>query len=171
MKETYKKLYEKNAAFYQKHPKAKKILVLGNFALTFFFIFTYGAFVLYAFIKPLAWEDWVKILLFPGICLALITVLRLAIQRDRPYSEKGANITPLLQKTGKDNGSFPSRHTACAFIISLVILAYFPWLGFSLFPFALLLSYARFALGLHYPTDLLGGAILAFVCGIPVLLF
>lgn len=171
MKETYKKLYEKNAAFYEAHPKAKKVLLLGNYALTFFFILIYGAFLLYAFIKPLSWDSLAKILLFPMLCLGLITVLRLAIQRDRPYSENGANITPLLQKSGKDNGSFPSRHTACAFVICFVLLAFFPWLGFALFPFALILAYARFALGLHYPTDLLGGAILGIACGIPILLF
>lgn len=162
----YKTLYEKNTAFYLARPKAKKVLLFCNLAFTGLFFLSYGAFVLYALFSPFLLGDIIKILSLPALCFLLVIALRLIIKRPRPYSKNGANITPLLMKTGGENQSFPSRHTACAFVIATVILAYLTGAGICLLVFANALAYIRFALGLHYPSDLLGGAILGFLCGI-----
>ncbi len=167
----YKKLYEKTAKFYQEREKAKKALLFCNLAFTGLFFLSYGAFVLYALFSPFLLRDIIKILSLPALCFLLVIALRLIIKRPRPYSENGANITPLLVKTGGENQSFPSRHTACAFVIATVILAYLTGAGICLLVFGTLLSYIRFALGLHYPSDLLGGAMLGVLCGIFAFIF
>ena len=170
MRYDYKQLYEKNAAFYERHPIAKKLLLFSNTALTGIFFLAYGVFLVYAYFHEYTLPDFVKIVEFPVLCLFLVSVLRTAIDRERPYSEKGANIEPILQKSGKQNKSFPSRHTACAFVISTVILAYMTGAGICLIVLGCVLGYVRFALGVHYPTDLLGGAVLGGICGLLLLI-
>ncbi len=77
--------------------------------------------------------------------------------RPRPYqSHAGIEhfATPL------DNLSFPSGHTLHAFAFTLVALAYYPGLAWVLVPFTLLIAVSRVVLGLHYPSDVLVGAVL-----------
>ena len=167
----YKQLYNKNAAFYKAHPKALRLLLLSNLAFTGLFALAYGAFCVYAYCMEYTLPHVLKIVELPVLCLFLVSVLRSVIERPRPYSELGANITPFLEKSGSENKSFPSRHVACAFVISMVILSYLPWAGICLLPFALALAYVRFALGVHYPSDLIGGAVIGFLSGILAFIF
>lgn len=59
-----------------------------------------------------------------------------------------------------DSLSFPSGHTLHAVAFTLVALAYYPALAWLLLPFALLIAMSRVVLGLHYPSDVLVGALL-----------
>lgn len=57
-----------------------------------------------------------------------------------------------------DRFSFPSGHTLHAVAGSIVVLNYYPGLGWLVIPFTLLVAASRPILGLHYPTDVLAGA-------------
>lgn len=168
MRYDYKNLYEKNAALYRERPLALRAVMIGNFALTALFFLAYGGFVLYAVFTEFYVLDLIAILFAPLCCVFLVMVLRLAVDRARPYSEQGSNITPLLHKKHKDRESFPSRHIACAFVIALTIGAFVPWAGVVLGILSVALGYIRFTLGLHYPSDLIGGMVLGIVCSLPL---
>ena len=158
MKYDYVALYNKNMAFYNAHPTAKRALKLGNIFLSWLFFACYGVLWLYVlYVEPLSAMEWIKLLFVPLLTLLTVSVMRLAIQRPRPYAEDGAGITPLVEKKKADDKSFPSRHLACAAVISMVFLPYYPIAGAFLLCGSLLLGYIRFALGLHYPSDLLAG--------------
>lgn len=166
MKYDYVTLYNKSAAFYNAHPTAKRALKLGNTALTWLFFACYGILWTYAlFIDPLGIRDLVKILFIPLLTLLAVTILRLAVRRARPYSKDGADITPLVEKKNVDDKSFPSRHLACATVIAMTFLPFYPIAGGILLCLSVLLGYIRFALGLHYPSDLLVGAGLGTILG------
>ena len=171
MRYDYKKLYQKNAAFYTTHPKALRALLFTNTTLTWFFVFGFGAFLLYAYFAGYTLPDFLKMIGLPLFCLCLVGILRIAVKRPRPYSEKGASITPFLKKSSDENQSFPSRHVASAFVISMVLSAYLPWAGICSLVFSLVLSYVRFAIGVHYPSDLIGGACVGLISGIFVFIF
>ncbi len=166
----YKTLYEKSAAFYNARPKAKRALYVTNLALTAVFFLAYIALILWALIGKFPVWDCVKILGIPALCLVLVIILRLMIDRPRPYSAAGASIEPLFYKKSKDKESFPSRHLACAFVIAAVFAPYLLWVSLTLAALGFLLGYVRFALGVHYPSDLLGGAGLGMLCGLLLLI-
>lgn len=59
-----------------------------------------------------------------------------------------------------DEFSFPSGHTLHAVAFTLVVGFHFPPIGMLLAPLCALIALSRPALGLHYPSDVLAGALL-----------
>ena len=166
MKYDYTTFYNKNAEFFLSHPKAKRALLVFNTLATYIFILAYALLFVYGLKKGnFTPNDFTNVFFAPAMALFVVTVLRLAIQHPRPYDEDGANIIPLKKKEG-DSSSFPSRHLTCATVISTVFLPYIPAVGVLLFVFSLLLGYARFAIGWHYPSDLFAGFFLGVAMGI-----
>ena len=165
----YKTLYEKNYRFYIRHEKAKKALIFFNYFFTAFYMLCFFALIIYTAITNFSWPNAIKLAVLPAVCLVLVGVFRIAFNRNRPYHKEGANITPFIYK-GVDK-SFPSRHLASALVIAIVSISYFTWAGIPLLVLSLPMAYIRFAMGLHYPTDLLAGAILGTLCGLPAFFF
>lgn len=77
--------------------------------------------------------------------------------RPRPYQMRQD-----IWLTGKplDHFSFPSGHTLHAVVFCSVALAYYPSLAWLLMPFTILVGISRVILGLHYPSDVVAGAML-----------
>jgi undecaprenyl-diphosphatase len=94
------------------------------------------------------------------------SVAKFILERPRPCHVLGD--VRLLVSCGS-GFSFPSSHAVNNFC-GAVILAFFvrgaaPWL----FSFAALVSFSRVYVGVHYPSDVLAGAILGSLCGIIVI--
>ena len=171
MKYDYKTLYLKNAEFFEKHPFMISLLCFADKILTASFGGAYLGLWMYAICENLfTLRQYAFLFAVPVFALLLVSILRLLFHRPRPYAEKGENITPLKMRDGDENTSFPSRHLACASVIATLFFAYCPPLALCLWGFTLLLGYTRFALGLHYPSDLLAGAGLGLLCGLLIFL-
>ena len=168
----YVTLYNKNAEFYRSHPTALRAVRLGNIVLSWLFVACYGILWVYALIiDEFSTSELLSILFPPAVTLLAASFLRKLIERPRPYTEKGAQITPLVTKKHAENNSFPSRHLACAAAIAVVYLPFYPVAGGFLIVCSLLLGYVRFALGLHYPSDLLAGEGLGIALGALAFIF
>jgi len=64
-----------------------------------------------------------------------------------------------------DHFSFPSGHTLHATAFSWVAIAWYPGLAWMLVPFTLMVALSRPVLGLHYPSDVMAGALLGGLIG------
>ena len=109
-RETYRKLYARQAAFYKAHPRAMKALIFANFALTAAVFAAYALLCAFGLIGG-SLADVLRIVGVPLLCLLTVSALRNLINRKRPY--ECADIRPLLHKN-KSGRSFPSRHVASA---------------------------------------------------------
>lgn len=93
--------------------------------------------------------------------VSLYLLLKNLIKRDRPaakISTYRAWITP------SDQFSFPSGHTAAAFLFACLILHFYSLFSLPAFIWASAIAASRVLLGVHYPTDLVAGAALGSAC-------
>jgi undecaprenyl-diphosphatase len=95
--------------------------------------------------------------------LAVYKLLKRTFVRERPFI-RHAGIS--LAQAPLDRYSFPSGHTLHAVAFTWQACAAFPELGFVLVPLALAIATSRVVLGLHYPTDVLVGALLGALSGL-----
>jgi membrane-associated phospholipid phosphatase len=89
----------------------------------------------------------------------LTTTLKLSIDRTRPFVTYPNDI---VKYTKGGSHSFPSGHTSMAFATATSISLMYPkWYVIApSFLWASSIGYSRMYLGVHYPTDVLAGAIL-----------
>jgi undecaprenyl-diphosphatase len=88
---------------------------------------------------------------------ALYKYLKAGLVRERPFiSHLG-----IVQGTrALDRYSFPSGHTLHAVSFTVLAVDAFPILAVLLVPFACLVAMSRVVLGLHYPSDVVVGALI-----------
>ena len=89
--------------------------------------------------------------------LVIYKQLKVRLVRKRPYISHAGIF---LGATPLDHYSFPSGHTLYAVTVSMIAVAHLPGLAVVLAPFSLLIAASRVVLGLHYPTDVVAGAII-----------
>ena len=97
-----------------------------------------------------------------AVNLATYKFLKRTFVRERPFI-RHAGIS--LAQAPLDRYSFPSGHTLHAVAFAWQACAAFPELGFFVVPLAMAIAASRVVLGLHYPTDVLVGALLGAISG------
>ncbi|SCX93167.1 phosphatase PAP2 family protein [Desulfoluna spongiiphila] len=100
--------------------------------------------------------------------LPLYLLLKHTIRRARPNDAIGhvsAFITP------SDAFSFPSGHSAAAFVTATLVGHFYTAFLLPALLLAFLISLSRVILRVHYPTDILAGMILGLSCAVTALCF
>ena len=93
----------------------------------------------------------------------LYILLKRKFKRNRPQdylTDFEAKIKP------SDQFSFPSGHTAAAFVMAIQLMVFFPAFILLGFLWATAIGISRVALGVHFPGDIIAGAMLGSLCGL-----
>jgi undecaprenyl-diphosphatase len=84
-------------------------------------------------------------------------------QRPRPFTDHPLGVIPLI--TSGHDASFPSDHATVSFAIAFGILFVAGRAGWLFVAWAALIAASRVLAGVHYPTDVLAGALVGLGCG------
>jgi undecaprenyl-diphosphatase len=92
-----------------------------------------------------------------GLALLLVQPISNAVDRTRPFvTHPHAH---LLISHGRDPG-FPSDHATGAFAMAMALWLYDRTIGAVAFVLAAIVAFARVYVGVHYPSDVVGGALI-----------
>jgi undecaprenyl-diphosphatase len=114
-------------------------------------------------IAVLYWQQGIHSQLLQLMLLAFVIerpayfILKNTFKRNRPEAALRhfhSSIKP------SDQFSFPSGHTSAAFLVVTLVSTYFPAFFLPLFSWAGLVGFSRIALGVHFPSDIVVGALM-----------
>jgi len=159
----FRRILELDARLSSQMRVAEKPGLLRNIAIFFAHSgdswFWLAALLIAWFFSNSAWRKWETVEFF-GIAglAAVVLAVKMLVKRKRPEGDWGE----IYRNT--DPHSFPSGHAARAFLIAVLgtVLSP-PWLAAVLWVWAPLVSLARVAMGVHYLSDVIAGAILGII--------
>ena len=131
--------------------------------------FLYIVLGIFVYLVFQAWQkgEWQKVytygvaLLSAVLARGVVTeVIRYFYHRPRPYV--ALDLWPLFQDAAY---SFPSGHTIFIFALATGVWFVHRPVAYLLATLGLLIGLARVAAGVHYPSDVLGGAVLGIAVG------
>jgi undecaprenyl-diphosphatase len=121
------------------------------------------------------WRDnkrrWIlPVWLSIGVSALVSFILKLAIQKPRPYQTGIISLLPSLSEASHDlwNFSFPSSHAMLAFCAIPILAEQYPKLKKVWIAFAVLIAFSRIYFGLHFVSDIIIGALMGYVIGLLV---
>ena len=132
------------------------ISTLGNAGALWLFL---GVLFLIMGIRRKNWREMGILLLLCVGASALVCnlILKPCVNRIRPYDLLGyvdALLIPPLH-----DASFPSGHTAACFAAATAVYAKNRTWGCAAYIFGVVMGFSRLYLGVHFPTDVLAGAV------------
>ena len=96
----------------------------------------------------------------------IVDIIRWFFDRPRPFVENHVNL--LVDKVNQS--AFPSGHAAFFFAVSTIIYLYNKKAGLLFFLASFLISISRIFTGIHWPSDILAGAIIGILSSFLVIL-
>ena len=118
-----------------------------------------GIFLMFASVQGSIKILYAGLLAF-AIELPVYFIVKKYVKRKRPF-EQIENFRKLI--VPPDKYSFPSGHTAAAFVMASVFSFVFPIFSALLYFLASLIGFSRLYLRVHYPTDILAGCLLGIL--------
>ncbi|MBU5313699.1 phosphatase PAP2 family protein [Tissierella carlieri] len=154
------KTYEKMIKILGSHPYALVMIKGINKLTTTLVYFIYPIFLLMlAFNGDLRF--W-RVFLTPGISFMLVSSFRNHTDFPRPYEV--LDIVPIINKSTKGR-SFPSRHVFSAFVIAMTLYYISVPVGVILMFAGIILAIVRVLGGVHFPRDVVVGAMIGILFG------
>lgn len=93
-------------------------------------------------------------------------LIGLLYMRPRPFTIHDVN--QLISLHFQNTKSFPSDHTAIAFAVATTVCFFYPRAGIAALITAALIGIARVFVGVHYPFDILAGAVVGACSAIAI---
>lgn len=155
------KRYEKIKTFITKYKYGAETLNILNKSTTSLVYLTYPVFLVILAIKR-DLRFW-KVLFIPALSFVLVSAFRSRINLPRPYEV--LDIVPIIDKDTSSK-SFPSRHVFSVFIIATILYYISAPVGLSIMAIGVLISLIRVLGGVHFPRDVIAGAMIGILCGV-----
>ena len=97
--------------------------------------------------------------------LAVNVTIKHLVARPRPWLTI-EGLTVLVNEP--DPNSFPSGHTSAAFAFAAAVYRELPrpWLRFTAVGAAICMAWSRIYVAVHYPSDVIAGAVVGTLCGL-----
>lgn len=135
---------------------------MSNLPITFFasvliFILIIGLFVLWVIDGKIKKEQVIHAVFASFTAWVITEAIKNFFPTIRPFLLNGENP---LTITVPGDGAFPSSHSALAFSLAVTIFMHDRKVGAYYLIAAFLIGIARIAAHVHYPIDILGGALL-----------
>lgn len=92
-------------------------------------------------------------------------VIKQIVKRPRPHHVASVTHSQLKLGYSPSGYSFTSNHASNNFAGAYILSRFYPGIGFFLFLYASLVAYSRPYVGVHYPSDILAGALLGVIIG------
>lgn len=154
------KIFFWNVRLFTKYKAARYILRFVYKLLPLVMLVAYPMLLVHVYFTDL--QSLPKLVLVPMHVFLGVTLLRVIIDEQRPYER--FDTPSVFGKTTKGK-SFPSRHTASAFIIAMAFMYVNFWWGMLAMLIALLIELSRIMAGAHYIHDVLAGMAISIVAG------
>lgn len=130
-------------------------LIISNMGLIYFWVII--SIVLYLFGDKKGKSIAKKMIVVLVVTTILTQLIKIIVMRPRPYNEL-SNL--ILLDLGTDY-SFPSGHTSTSTAMAYVLSCeYKRWILMSI---PVIVGFSRLYIGVHYPSDVLGGFLLGLV--------
>jgi len=150
-------------------------LVRNNFLNEFFLGLTFisSSIIIFFFLTSLfLWKEhkrkWILPLWFTlGLSVVVSFLLKVAVQRPRPFQIEIVSILPVLEKASHLiwNFSFPSFHAMLVFCAIPILSKEFLKFRYVWIFFAGLIAFSRIYFGLHFLSDIITGGLIGYLLG------
>lgn len=137
----------------------KMVLVAAVLYLIYFFL----SHPEWKYQKWMAWI-WESFIIFVSVIGAYATsyFLKIVFHAPRPFVTH-LDVRPLVSET--PFSSFPSGHATLFFALATAIYLYDKRVGYVFYVFAALIAISRMVVGVHYPIDIIAGAVIGIGVG------
>ncbi len=171
-----KETYVSMLAALRAHGSLAQALIICNKAITYAIYVAYPVALAFLFVSE-RWADaflhdtlpsgpthLVQAFMVPFLSFIALTIARKAMNAPRPYEVFG--VAPLIPKE-TEGSSFPSRHAFSIFVIATTFLIALPTPlpGALVMGLGILLALIRVLCGVHFPRDVIAGALLGILAG------
>lgn len=145
--------------------------ILAIFLAGYFQYFLIAIFLLLLFFSGYAKREklrlfWVTMISITVARLGVVELIRFFYHRPRPFI-----VHQVHQLLSENDWSFPSGHSAFFFAMAMAIYLYNKKWGIGFFLAAILMNINRIIAGVHYPSDIIGGAIIGMAVAYIVFYF
>ncbi len=138
-------------------------MVITFLASVLIWLMFFGLVVLWVIDGKIKKETVVHSIFACLVAYSITELIKTFIPMARPFQESG--ILPLTL-TIPDDGTFPSSHSAVAFALAVTIIKHDKKVGILYLVMAGLVGIARIMAYVHYPLDIMSGALIGTIVSI-----